>query len=194
MGVLQELEGSGLSLKDRRKKRKDRKRIKKSTGIDVDNTKLTYHERNGTTRVGDFLRGVKGVAPEIMDLVGAVIPGAGGLSIIADKIRNTDSLTPLDKEIALRELELDMVEAEQITKRWEADMASDSWLSKNIRPMVLGFAILCSIVILVLDSSLAGFDVEEHWVDLLKYIDLTALGGYFTLRQWGEVTKIKTRG
>tara|TARA_R110002051_G_scaffold306246_2_gene376672 strand:+ start:1085 stop:1603 length:519 start_codon:yes stop_codon:yes gene_type:complete len=148
--------------------------------------KLTYKERNGSTRVGDFLRGVGGVAPEILEIASKIIPGAGGLSVLAERIKGTDSMSELDKEIALRELDLDMAEAEQVTRRWEADMHSDSWLSKNVRPLTLAFVILSTITIIVLDSSLDTFTVEEHWVSLLTSLLITTVGGYFTLREAGK--------
>ena len=155
--------------------------------------RLTYKEENGTTRVGDALRWMaeagKTVAPELLSMAGT-LTGIEGLKKIGNAIQGDPGMSDIDKQILSRKIELDMVEAQEITKRWEADMASDSWLSKNVRPVTLIFAIVMTVVVLILDSSLTGFTVEEHWVSLLKGIDLTALGGYFVMRQWGEVNKV----
>ena len=155
--------------------------------------RLTYKEENGTTRVGDALRWMveagKTVAPELLSMAGT-LTGFEGLKTLGGFIENDEGLSDLDKEILAKKLQLDIVEAQEITKRWEADMASDSWLSKNVRPMTLIFAIVMTVIILILDSSISDFKVEEHWVSLLKGIDLTALGGYFVMRQWGEVNKV----
>lgn len=161
----------------------------------TDKKKQTYKEKNGTTRVGDFLRSVKTVAPEILDLVGA-ISGYEGLSKLGEVLKgditqNKTGLTDAQLVLALRELDLDVVETQQVTKRWEADMHSDSWLSKNIRPIILSFLILSSIIILVLDSSMDNFSVKEYWVDLLGSLTISALGGYFVLRQIGKYTDKK---
>ena len=143
--------------------------------------KLTYRERNGTTRVGDFLRGVKNVAPEILDLAGKVT-GVGGLSVLADKIKGTDSMSDLDKELALKEIELDIADTQETSKRWQFDMMSDSWLSKNVRPLILMYLTACMTLFIILDSSIDGFTVQEAWISLLSTLLLLVYGAYFGAR------------
>ncbi len=152
--------------------------------------KKSYKEVNGTTRVGDFLRGVKGVAPDILDLAGAVT-GVTGLTKLGDKIRGTTSMTPEDKELALKELEYDVIDAQEITKRWTSDMTSDSWASKNIRPYTLAFLTLSLAVLITLDSALEGFTVESEWITLLTSLLMLVYGAYFGGRSAEKIWKIK---
>ena len=101
-----------------------------------------YKQKHGTTRVGDALRWLvrqgKEVAPEILNVAGS-ITGIDQLKELADKIKGDKELSEIDKEMLLEELRYDMIEMQETTKRWVADMNSDSWLSKNIRPLSLGF-------------------------------------------------------
>ena len=77
------------------------------------------------------------------------------------------------KELILsHEAEMD----KQITNRWNADMASDSWLSKNVRPMVLIFLIVCTMLLIFIDAGAISFVVEEKWTDLLQLVLITVIG------------------
>ena len=152
--------------------------------------KPTYKEINGTTRVGDFLRTIGGVAPEILDVAGK-ITGIGGLTVLADKIKGSDSISAEDKEIALKELEFDIVDAQELTKRWESDNNSEEWLPKNIRPLVVAnFTLLIDIVII---SSMWGKPLGESYLPLLLTMGMTTIGGYFTLREFGKTSKLKNK-
>ena len=86
------------------------------------------------TRVGKFL---SKAAPNILKGVSDLVPDAGILKLVGGLISKDEVLTPKDKEEALKLLELDIIEIQEISKRWSADMSSDSWLSKNTRPMTL---------------------------------------------------------
>ena len=101
----------------------------------MDNGK--YKDKHGTTRVGDALRFLakqgKQFAPELLDLA-SNITGVKQLSSLGDAIRGDKKLTQEDKDVLLAELQYDMQLEQEITKRWEADLHSDSWASKNIRP------------------------------------------------------------
>ena len=68
---------------------------------------------------------------------------------------------------------------QQVTKRWKVDMASDSWLSKNIRPLVLIFLIVCTMLLIFIDAGTIKFEVEEKWTDLLQLVLITVIGAYF---------------
>jgi len=192
MGVLDELKKEPSKNLSRREIRRDSRRNRSS--VNGNGKGETYLEKNGTTRVGDALRWLKdsgkAVAPELLDIAGT-LTGIKGLKAVGNAIRGDSILSESDKAYALKQLELDMIEAQEITKRWEADMHSDSWLSKNIRPMTLAFLVLTTITIIALDSALDTFKVEQHWITLLMTLDVTALGGYFALRQWGQNTKVR---
>ena len=154
-----------------------------------------YKDKNGTTRVGDALRWLvkqgKNVSPELLDLASG-ITGIKQLSSLGDVIRGDKGLSKEDKDLLLQELQYDMQLEIEITKRWEADLHSDSWASKNIRPLTLAFLLICMFVFIMLDSSLEGFKIASEWIGLLKALLVTAIGGYFVVRS-GEkiVNKIK---
>ena len=100
-------------------------------------------------------------------------------------------LTPEQKEILLANLKQDVTEMEEITKRWSSDMQSDSWLSKNIRPLSLAFLTLCLSIYIVLDSSLEGFKIAQEWIQLLSSLLMLVYGGYFGARALEKITKMK---
>ena len=66
-----------------------------------------------------------------------------------------------------------------VTDRWKADMSSDSWLSKNVRPMVLIFLIVCTMLLIFIDAGSLKFVVEEKWTDLLQLTLITVILAYF---------------
>ena len=66
-----------------------------------------------------------------------------------------------------------------ITDRWKSDMNSDSWLSKNVRPLVLIFLVVCTVLMIFIDAGSISFSVEEKWTDLLQITLITVIGAYF---------------
>ena len=76
-----------------------------------------------------------------------------------------------------------------ITDRWKADMNSDSWLSKNIRPLVLAFLVVCTVLMIFIDAGTIQFVVEEKWTDLLQLVLITVIGAYFGGRSFEKRKK-----
>ena len=76
-----------------------------------------------------------------------------------------------------------------ITSRWEADLKSDSWLSKNVRPMVLIFLIVCTMLLIFIDAGAIKFDVKDSYIDLLQLVLITVIGAYFGGRSFEKVKK-----
>ena len=76
-----------------------------------------------------------------------------------------------------------------ITSRWEADLKSDSWLSKNVRPLVLIFLIICTMLLIFIDAGTINFEVKSSWVDLLQLVLITVIGAYFGGRSLEKVKK-----
>jgi hypothetical protein len=76
-----------------------------------------------------------------------------------------------------------------ITARWEVDMKSDSWLSKNVRPMVLIFLVVCTMLMIFIDAGTINFLVEEKWTDLLQIVLITVIGAYFGGRSFEKIKK-----
>ena len=96
------------------------------------------------TKVGKFLTDK---VPSIVQLIGDVLPDSGVLGVVKGLIEKEPDivLPPEDKDKALMLLEQDMIEMQEITKRWQSDMQSDSYLSKNTRPLTLIFLSLIHI-------------------------------------------------
>ena len=67
----------------------------------------------------------------------------------------------------------------QISNSWTADMNSESWLSKNVRPLVLIFLVVCTVLMIFIDAGTISFTVEEKWTDLLQLVLITVIGAYF---------------
>ena len=68
---------------------------------------------------------------------------------------------------------------QNITDRWKADMNSDSWLSKNVRPLVLIFLVVSTVLMIFIDAGTIAFEVEAKWTDLLQLVLITVIGAYF---------------
>ena len=103
------------------------------------------------TKVGKFL---SKAAPGLLGTIGDVLPDQGVLGVVKNLIDKDPVLPPEDKEKAMKLLELDMIEMQEVSKRWNADMASTSWLSKNVRPLILVFFSVSYVVGWYLDYSL----------------------------------------
>ena len=77
----------------------------------------------------------------------------------------------------------------QITDRWKSDMTSDSWLSKNVRPLVLVFLVITTVLMIFIDAGMISFEVEAKWTDLLQLVLITVIGAYFGGRSLEKVKK-----
>ena len=133
------------------------------------------------TKVGAFL---SKAAPGILGTVGDVLPDQGVLGMVKNLIHKEPDtvLPPEDKEKAIKLLEMDMIEMQEVSKRWDSDMKSDSWLSKNTRPMSLIFLTVSMIILIILDSFQWMFTVNTGWVELLKTLLVTVYVAYFGSR------------
>ena len=132
-----------------------------------------------------------------MNLLKKIFSGAGSNLIesvggVIDNLVTTDE-EKLDAKRKLKELIMNHeVQMEKnITDRWTADMNSDSWLSKNVRPMVLIFLIVCTMLLIFIDAGALTFTVEEKWTDLLQLVLITVIGAYFGGRSVEKFNKKK---
>jgi hypothetical protein len=130
------------------------------------------------TKVGKFLVGKSG----IIDVITNILPDQGVFGMVKNLIDKDQELTPQDKETALKLLEQDMIEMQEISKRWQSDMVSDSWLSKNTRPMTLIFLTVSLVVFILLDGFDIAFGIDSEWIDLLKSLLITVYVAYFGSR------------
>ena len=151
--------------------------------------KKSYKEKNGTTRVGDFLRSIN--FSKVTEVVTSVLKG--DISGAIDVISKSKELSEEQVKMALKELEHDVIEMQEITKRWESDNLADSWWSKNVRPLSLMFLTVTLFIYVILDSSLEGFNVGSEWIDLLSSLLLLVYGGYFGARALEKITHLKNK-
>ena len=116
-----------------------------------------------------------------------LVKGVGG---VIDNL-HTSAEEKLEAERKIKELIANYeVEMEKnITARWEVDLKSDSWLSKNVRPMVLIFLIVCTMLLIFIDAGALNFEVKSTWVDLLQLVLITVIGAYFGGRSLEKVEK-----
>ena len=116
-----------------------------------------------------------------------LVKGVGG---VIDNL-HTSKEEKLEAERKVKELisnyEVEM--EKQITERWKMDMASDSWLSKNIRPLVLIFLVVSTVLLVFIDAGVIAFEVKASWVDLLQLVLITVIGAYFGGRSLEKVKK-----
>ena len=112
---------------------------------------------------------------------------SGGTSKLVESVGGVlDNLTTTkDEKLEAKRLLKQVIlnhEAEMeknITDRWSADMNSDSWLSKNVRPLVLIFLVVSTVLMIFIDAGAINFTVEEKWTDLLQLVLITVIGAYF---------------
>jgi hypothetical protein len=116
-----------------------------------------------------------------------LIKGVGG---VIDNL-HTSGEEKLEAERKIKELVANYeVEMEKnITSRWQADLKSDSWLSKNVRPMVLIFLIVCTMLLIFIDAGAIKFNVKDSYIDLLQLVLITVIGAYFGGRSFEKVKK-----
>ena len=111
-----------------------------------------------------------GGASKLVESVGGVLD-----NVITTKDEKLEAKRLLKQVILNHEAEME----KNITDRWSADMNSDSWLSKNVRPLVLIFLVVCTVLMILIDAGTIEFTVEEKWTDLLQLVLITVIGAYF---------------
>jgi len=131
------------------------------------------------TKVGVFL---KEKAPKILNGIGEILPDSGVYGVVKNLITTDNKMTPADKETAMKLLEMDLAEMQSISDRWQYDMKSDSWLSKNTRPLALIYLTVCMTMYIILDSLQMAFDMKEVWIELLQTLLVTVYVAYFGSR------------
>ena len=116
-----------------------------------------------------------------------LVKGVGGVidNLHTSKEEKLAAEQKVKELIANYEIEME----KNITARWQVDLKSDSWLSKNVRPMVLIFLIVCTMLLIFIDAGAIKFDVKDTWVDLLQLVLITVIGAYFGGRSFEKVKK-----
>ena len=116
-----------------------------------------------------------------------LIKGVGGVidNLTTSKEEKLEAERKVKELVSSYEIEME----KNITERWKMDMKSDSWLSKNIRPLVLIFLVVSTILIIFIDAGAISFEVKSSWVDLLQLVLITVIGAYFGGRSLEKVKK-----
>ena len=115
---------------------------------------------------------------------------SGGVTDLVDEvITNKEEAQTLKNELRRIEVELTKTIEQEVSKRWVADMQSDSKLAKNIRPLVLAFLVVSTVLMVFIDSGTLQFEVKETWVDLLQIVLITVIGAYFGSRGLEKIKK-----
>ena len=118
--------------------------------------------------------------------VGDAVEKVGGVldKFITTKEEKAQALNEINKVF----LDFEAQIQKEVSARWNADMASDSWLSKNIRPLVMIFLVVSTVLLIFIDAGAIEFVVKDNWVDMLQLVLITVIGAYFGGR---SVEKIK---
>ena len=116
-----------------------------------------------------------------------LVKGVGGVldNLITSKDEKLEAKRKIKELVANYEVEME----KNITSRWEADLKSDSWLSKNVRPLTLVFLIVCTMLLIFIDAGAISFNVKDSYVDLLQLVLITVIGAYFGGRSLEKVKK-----
>ena len=123
---------------------------------------------------------LSGGTADLVNSVGGVID-----NLTTSKEEKLEAERKIKELMANYEMEME----KNITSRWEADLKSDSWLSKNVRPMVLIFLIVCTMLLIFIDAGAIKFNVKDSYVDLLQLVLITVIGAYFGGRSLEKVKK-----
>ena len=118
---------------------------------------------------------------------GELIKSVGGVidNLTTSKEEKLEAERKVKDLMANYEIEME----KNITERWKMDMKSDSWLSKNIRPLVLVFLVVSTVLMIFIDAGTINFVVEDKWTDLLQLVLITVIGAYFGGRSLEKVKK-----
>ena len=122
-------------------------------------------------------------------LSGGIIKDVGN---VIDKLTTTDEERLAAKQKIQELLEKADQDAQtQITERWKLDMQSDSFLSKNIRPLVLIYLTVIFTALAFFDGNIGGFKVAEEYIPIFQSLLITVYGAYFVGRTWEKTKKSK---
>jgi len=116
-----------------------------------------------------------------------LVKGVGGVidSLHTSKEEKLEAEQKIKELIASYEVQME----KEISSRWNADMKSDSWLSKNVRPLVLVFLVIATVLLIFIDAGAINFTVEAKWTDLLQLVLITVIGAYFGGRSLEKTKK-----
>ncbi len=118
-------------------------------------------------------------------LLAKLFGGAGGsilekISGVADKfIQTKEEKATFEKEMTQIMIDAEAAMQKNVTERWKADLEHGNWLTRSVRPLVLIFLIISTVILVFIDSGSINFAVDEKWTDLLQLVLMTTIGAYF---------------
>tara|TARA_R110000823_G_scaffold53153_1_gene131220 strand:+ start:947 stop:1336 length:390 start_codon:yes stop_codon:yes gene_type:complete len=122
----------------------------------------------------------------LSNILAKLVGQAGNIidEVVTSKEEKIQLKNEIEKAILNHELEIQ----KNITERWKAD-SSGSWLSKNVRPMVLIFLVISTVLMIFIEAGVIAFEVKASWIDLLQLVLITVIGAYFGGRSLEKVKK-----
>ena len=130
-------------------------------------------------------------------LLAKLFGSAGGsilekISGVADKfIQTKEEKATFEKEMTQIMIDAEAVMQKNVTERWKADLEHGNWLTRSVRPLVLIFLIISTVILVFIDSGSIKFAVDEKWTDLLQLVLMTTIGAYFGGRSVEKFKKNK---
>ena len=130
-------------------------------------------------------------------ILGKLFGNAGGsvvekISGVVDKfVRTKDEKAAFEKEMTQILIEAEAAMQKNLTERWKADLEHGNWLTRSVRPLVLIFLIVATVLMVFIDSGSLVFNVEQKWTDLLQLVLMTTIGAYFGGRSVEKYNKLK---
>ena len=118
-------------------------------------------------------------------ILGKIFGNAGGsiiekLSGVADKFITTgDEKRSFQKDMEQIFLDAEAAMQKNVTERWKADLEHGNWLTRSVRPLVLIFLIISTVIMVFVDSGSITFNVEQKWTDLLQLVLITFSRMYY---------------
>ena len=132
-------------------------------------------------------------------ILGKIFGNAAGgivekLGNVADKFITTgDEKRKFQKEMETLFIEAEAKMQENVTRRGEADLQYGNWLTRSVRPLVLIFLILSTVILVFIDSGSLKFEVADKWVDLLQLTLITTVGAFFGGRSYEKGQQIRKK-
>jgi len=132
-------------------------------------------------------------------ILAKIFGNAGGgilksLSNVADKFITTgDEKREFQKEMEQIFLDAEATMQQNVTERWKADLEHGNFLTRSVRPLVLIFLIVSTVIMVFIDSGSIEFNVEQKWTDLLQLVLMTTIGAYFGGRSVEKFNQIKKK-
>ena len=134
-----------------------------------------------------------------MKILGKLFGEAGGsviekISGVVDKFVHTkDEKAAFEKEMTKVLIDAEAAMQKNVTERWQADLEHGNWLTRSVRPLVLIFLIISTVIMVFIDSGSVNFNVEQKWTDLLQLVLMTTITAYFGGRSVEKFNQFKKK-